>query len=148
MDTAGQDARLDRCREAGLAEYARGRNTAAAQQLAHAASVVVAADDAQRDGRAAQGPDVVHRVGAATQAHVDAVVAQDQHGRFPADALHAPVDELVGHQVGQHEQAPALEAPDQLEKTLRLGPRRHALPSSSASASAATRSTVTRRMQA
>ena len=70
------------------------------------------ADDAHRHGRAAQGADVVDGVGAAAQAHVRAVVLEDEHGRLAAHPLHGAVEELVGDQVGQHEDAPPAEGGD------------------------------------
>ena len=80
---------------------------------AQLAAVRVLAHDAERQRLAAERPDVVHGVRAAAQAHVARLVLQDQHRRLAADALDTAVHELVRHQVGEHQHAPATEGADQ-----------------------------------
>ena len=96
----------------GSVAHAAGGDAALPQERAQAAAVLVPADHAHGHRRSAEGADVVHGVGAAAQAHVGAVVLEDEHGRLAAHPLHGAVDELVGHEVGQHEDAPAAEGAD------------------------------------
>ena len=83
-----QDAGLHRRHVAGLGAITpRAAMPRLAQQRAQAPSVLVLPDDAHRERTPAQGADVVDGVGTAAQAHVGAVVLEDEHRRLAAHPL-------------------------------------------------------------
>src|SRR5262249_24391521 len=73
----------------------------------------VRADDAgDLDGAAERG-DVVRHVGRAAQAEALVIELDDGHGRFGRDALDAPDDEMIEHQIADDEHSPAACAVEQ-----------------------------------
>ena len=138
VDASGQDARLHRRRVAGCHDHVARRDPLRPQEAPQVASVGVAAEDSERQRHPAESPDVVDRVRPAPEADVGRVVLEDEHGRLAAHPLHAPVDELVGHEIRHHQHAPTAEGSHQLEK-----PRPHA-----GSPPATMRSTASRRCSA
>ena len=108
---AGEDARLHR-RRVGRPRRRRPSSAMPFSRSSARSLRPCASRPSTPNGQrpAAEGADVVDGVGAAAQPHVGRVVLQDQDRRLAADPLDAAVDELVGHEVGEDQDAPAGEA--------------------------------------
>ena len=115
VDAAGEDARLDRRAVSAARTTCRGRRRDAklASSRRPSGSAPTRPDEA---GAAAERGDVVRGVAGAAGDHLGRVVLEDQHRRFARDAGDLAVDELVGDEVADDEDAAAREAVDEREQ--------------------------------
>ena len=103
--------------------YSRARTMkraidAAVKAREQAARFGIRADHAHQARAAAKGRDVVGGVARPAGHHLRRVVLQDQDRRFAGDAGDLAVDELVGDDVADHEDAAVREAVDEREQPL------------------------------
>ena len=95
----GHDPYLARGRSRGILDEPGIGQARLGQRSPQPLARLVVADDPDEHGRRAERAHVVRDVGRAAQPILVAHVLDDRHRRLRRDALHAPDDELVEHQI-------------------------------------------------
>src|SRR6185436_593918 len=123
VDAAGQDAALRGRLVAGGRGDAGGVDAETAERREQALAGVVAPHDSHGDGARVERAEVRDGVPRSARDELDALLVEDEDGCLARDARELPVEELVGDEVAEHDDAPARERVHDLAKAL-VG-RRH-----------------------
>jgi len=123
VHTTGENSALAWRAHVGIAADRPTRDTRVLEVLEQGSSRLVAADDADRQGARAEGTQVGHRVSSSTRDDDRLAVDQDRHRRLAGDPRDVAVDKLVGHEIAEDRDTPALEAAHEIDQMFASGGR-------------------------
>ena len=117
MNAAGEDARLDR-RAIAAGPHQAGARHRTRQHLEQPIARLVASGERHQPHRSAETGDVVRGIAGAARHDLRGVVLEDQHRRFARHARDAAINEFVGNQITEDDNALTAERRNQREQRL------------------------------